>query len=473
MKKIITLLFAFNLIGYSQTKTVEIPTEKRIIEYQFSENGKSYIQLGKVLEMVGTPQEKNLLEFDMDLNKVAEYDLSKIVSNVEGFVSNNGNVKGFYKQGITSFSAYTSYFFNDNKYEDTKDKNPIKEIINIINSENYQVFFGSTENRRNKKIISGEEYSTLAFYRVNNKNFDKKLIKIDFPKQSFMNSKLSYQYVTHTDDKMFFILNELQNDNQKNVCTLVSYDYDGKLIDNIPFVIELENKNFFSPTTNYQKGNRIEVAQGGVLKMLPTDSAFIQIKVDTENNCFYTYGILNTSSERRGGLQKGYFINKFDFSGKMIWKIEQVNRSKKDTQKNFVMDIGHYFTFIDKNQIGYACKKFGTDFTDFLYIDKNSGNVVNQKSIKTSGSTAPFIKISRTSSYESLKNSKLFIDDAKQNKNVRLDTPTIFAIISNSEVEKYINANPESRFTTNISPTGIYIIEERLKENKYNLLKFN
>lgn len=472
MKKIIIAILAFTSMGYSQSKSIEIPTDKRIIEYKFAENGNIFIQLGTIFEMVGTPQNKNLLGYNSDLTKTQDYDLSKVVSNIEGSVSNNGKIQGFYKQGATVFSAYTSYFFGNSKENELKIKNPIKEVINIINSDTYQVFFGSTENRKDRKILKGEEFSNLHFFRVNSTSLETKLIKIDFPKEAFLEGKFYYQYVGHTDAKMYFVLNVIQNDNQKNICTLVSYDYDGKLVDKTNFTMTLTGTNYFSASSNYQKGNRIEVAKGGVLTNEPTGSAYIQIKVDAENNCFYSYGLLEDGFKKRS-LSKGFFIYKYDFAGNLIWKIEKENRAKKDTQKNYNTDIDHYFTFLNNNQIGYSCKKFNTDSTDFFSIDAKSGEIKKETSIKLFGTREPFIKISRTSSYKSLENSIFYIDDKKHSKNVRMDTPTVFATTLSQELDTYINSNPKSSFTTNICPNGIFLIEEKLEQNMYKLLKFN
>ncbi len=478
MKKNLLVLLFISIFHFSfaQSKVVELLPNKQLLEYRFLENDGVFFQFGKIAELLTNPLDKRMLLYSPQLEKVNDYDLTKIGSKLEGITTPTGKLSGFYrKKGYEISDVNSHYFKSSGEQTIIEAKNNIgslEEVIKVFNTDTYQIYFGKQKKRKFKSIIAGTEYNDLYFYRTDVKTGATKLVKIDFPTQSFPNAKMFYQYQSHTNDKVFFILNELHNEKKKNVCNLVSFNYDGKLIDNVSFTMELQSDLTYSQYSNGSNENWIfEGFKNNSIVKKPTDGAVLKLMISPDQKSFYAYGLLNIKLEKyKYDVEDGFYMYKFDFNGNLLWKIEKSQRSKEEVQKNYYVGEPFQLMFLNNNTLGFWCKHFFSDDTVFYKINPEKGEVIESKTNTILGSRD--LEFLRKKGLAGLEESKLYIANKYSDK-IRMDMNTIYALNFNPAVEKYISNKEGVKFVGHLFENGIYLIEENLKETKYQLLKFD
>lgn len=481
----LAVLFLFNSV-LSQTKEVQITTDKLLQEYKFTDNGLVYFLCGNMHSSMKTTANKIISVYDADLNKQSEITLPSLKDiNVRVITSPSGNFLGFNERNTFEYSELDSYdydsdYFLNNYFDNSKDykllaernsEGPLKDIIKRFYTDDYQIYFGKLKLINSRKKFKGEEFSELYFYRTDIKTLKTKLIKIDFPTESFPNAKMYYQYQSHTNEKVFFILNELVDEGKKNVCNLVSFDYEGKLIDKIPFTMELESKEFLEANalSLYNVENRALSNKNGTMASDKTDGTSVSVKLDPDGKSFYSYGYSCDENPRKGKLSTGYYIYKYDFNGTILWKLEKKINEKEHSSKHAdFKGVTDNLVLINDNKIAFWNQRNYTKNTEFYIIDAATGKVLDTKTSEITKNDD--LKLSRHKSFTGLK-SNLAVD--KLSKKVRLDMNTIFAYNFSPEVKKYINSLQEGKFVGYLNKNGIYLILENDKEDNYKLLKFN
>lgn len=479
MKTTLTFLFlliAFNL-GFSQSKEIQLTSDKKLLEYSFFDNGSVYLLTGKIPKFSPVASEKKLLLYTSDLDKKSDIDLTTISKNVNAIFTPSGNLLGFNQMdGLEKRDdkITDSYYSTSKDYTLVKSKDskgPIKTLLRKFYTDDYQIYYGKIININENKKKRGEDYANLYFYRMDVKNFKGKLVKINFPTQSFPNSKMFYQYQSHTNEKVFFILNELLDEGKKNVCNLVSFDYDGKLIDQIPFTLELENKgsfshsNVFGSTTDENYVWELPNGRDATFQQRTIDGTTVKVKIDPSGQSFYTYGYARDNNEKRS-LITSYYIYKYDFSGKNLWKIEtRMDPKKYDSDYDINNGTDDNLVFINNNRIAFWNRENYTKDTEFSIIDASNGQVVQTKNIELIGN--------RNTQYPQIFGLLSNLELRNIPKKIKLDMNTIFAMNFSAEVEKYVISRPSSKFVARLNEKGIYLLEENNKEDTYKLLKFD
>lgn len=467
--KMTNVLFCllFWTYSFSQIKEIELTNEKQLMEYSLLINGDFYFQFGEYKPLMTVPFKKNYKIFTSELVEKPNIDLSDLSLNVYSIITPSSRLIGYEKQTNGLGGNRDNYFIqNNNKFRKVNSKDgegPLKTVLKKIYSEKYQVFFGKIERIKDKSKMAGTEYNDLYFYRTDLKNFSTKLIRINLPLDSFKNSKMFYQYQSHTEDKIYFITNELVNNKTKNICNLISFDYDGKLIDKIPFEFETSQKreilysNSSSPENYITKFDRY-----GNIVAYSTDGASVKTVINGDS--FYSYGkFLNKEDDKIG-----FYIFKYDLKGNLIWKLEDIIFEKIDKKKSvFYQHDRNDLIFLKNNRIGFWEKTSITLDTDFFIIDAESGKKLETKRTEVLGSNDFEFNYSKT--FNGLK-SNLFIGG--QNENIRLDMHTIFAINFFPEIGKFVNSKKGYKYETFINENGIYLLEENSKERNYKMYQF-
>lgn len=189
------------------------------------------------------------------------------------------------------------------------------------------------------------------------------------------------------------------------------------------------------------------------------------MKLDTDGKSFYVFGDYFSKNE----INSGYFIYKYDLTGKELWKIINDDYSKKNIGKNPYGTSGFNLFIKNNEKLGFWSKKYNTDERTLLEIDKQNGVILQTKTAKQNGYEDLYPSPQNASG---LINSKMYFENKKSVK-VAIDENTMYGINYNSEMENYIlNAKKGSRFETYLSDKGIFVFEQNNKEKYFKVLKF-
>ncbi len=480
MKNTIVCLSLFTVsLLHSQSKVVDFQTEKTLIEHAYLANGGVYLQFGNLTDRSGTTEGKNMIVLSENLEKKLDYDFSDNTVFSKALLTPTGKINGFYKYTSQPNEREEEFKNSDIYYLSATDKKKydvtnnavgfgdLKEIIRGISTDSYQIYIGKKIRRKDNDIKNGTDYKGLMLYRKDLKSGESKMAPLTFPTQEYPDGIVYYQYQYHTNEKVFYTLNKLQDDDKKNVCRLVSFDYNGKMIDNIPFTLELPDKTHFIKS-HYDSESKYEgYNNNNVPSVFVNEAATVDVKIAPDGKSFYTYGIYMS----KRAVVFGYYIYKYDFTGKELWHLVNNNVNEKDKQKYSPKTKEFDLFFKNNKTIGFWCHKAKADERTLFEIDSDKGTILQTRIGKITGDERgtfddqynPF----------GLPNSLTYIEN-KTNTKVSLDENTIYAVGYNSQVEKYVeNAKKGTRFETYMCENGIYMIEYNKKENHYSVLKFD
>lgn len=453
-------LLLFVNFGFSQSKAIEFKHEdKELISYRFLSNGGMYLQFGKLYSMAySPPKDKELVMVSSNL-ETELLDMPDIKLGLRAIISPTDKLLGFYKQAGSTFSHDDIYLFPKNYkiIDGKKIPGPLKDTLKTLYSDDYIVSIGKEKKWSDKSFIKGEEYQNLLFYRHNIKTFETKLININFPTDSFPNNKMFYQVVYNDNNKIYFVLNELNEEHTKNNCVLVSYDYDGKLIDNVPFSIDISGKYLYH--FNYNSQTEVFMLKGNDMRNVPTDGSSVKCVISPDGQSFYNYGTYGDKKK-----SSGFFVHKYDFKGNLLWKINKNSTNDKDPESRvFDLDL----QFIANKNLAFMASIDGK--LAFYKINEADGTIIDEKRGPYDFQKTEFnwkIKKIGTGLKE-----RMYLKDF--NDKIAMNQATIFAILYNPGVAAYLKNKKGSKFVTRLYPDGIYILEENRDDSKYNFLKFN
>jgi len=454
----------------AQTKTVEIPLENPVTDYRFPEQGGVYLQFGKARPSpMAASSNKKAFVYDQGLDLKQDYDLTAITFGLDAIILPDGKLAGFYKIVSRDAAGHEGLYLTakDKEYNSISGKDsqgPLKEVFTKINTDKYQVDFGMKIRRNASNALAGSDASDVYLYRTEIATRQSKLIKIEFPVDQFMLGLKSFQYHSHDNEKVFFLLNKIAEDGSC-AATLASFDYDGRLIDNIPFNITLANNQRMMPM-NRSRHYVYTVTKGGINRQAAVDASVINSKFDATHSKFYVYGIFGADANDMNSAT-GYYIYAYDLQGHLLWKKEAVLAGTDKKKGSFAARDWFALHNLPGGKIAFWCQKFHDDPTFFYIINGQTGQIEKEKMNQLSGVDQD--NFHKGSNVIGMANSSVFI--GKDDKTL-VDMPAAFAYSMLPDAEKQINGRSGSKFAAGITPKGLYIIEENEKEKKCMLRRF-
>lgn len=223
-----------------------------------------------------------------------------------------------------------------------------KSLLSVFCDDEY-LYLLATENNNEKShnkqaterlILNRFKSSTLAYSRV----------LVAAPAVSAGESTIFWNYVGNIENEIYLVSKEINLEDALNVYRIAAINSDGKLIRETKINHRLANYKFqraawdllvnrsiFSnlDVNVYEDASGTSIANptslpqsnmGSYTWQLPEMryGSFGLIQFDNYNKCFYIYGLSGPKAyQRLAAKYEGFYVNKFDMSGKQVWAIEQ------------------------------------------------------------------------------------------------------------------------------------------------------
>ena len=454
----------------AQTTIVEEKYEKNnypIEHFILSNSNQFVISKGdKMGGLVKANEIRSMITFDSDGSKKVLFENKKIIATMLS-VSNDALLVTDISSGI--FNSKTSYLIDDKYIEiskaDVKDVRSFNsgngyftkknEFYLKNKKDNFEIDFVKDELFLSVKDISTRKKNTYKLEKPSLNNF----IGPNFIKSK---EKFRFNFSVNQDETVDLDGKSISKDYTNTILYKTRFTSDGKKVKESVYNLKIPS-HVFLYSRNY----------GGELTFGGYDNKFLHFADDLSVNNYiedfetgdiYIYGLygdelgnLNTSAN-----PKGYYVFKFDKSGKKIW--ESINNiADSDFNKNHVMTT----VFVDlmqlNNNLCFTIRVNGLkDFFNYSIISSSSGEVTKSQILEFNETFAHL---------DDTNNNSFNINSSFKNlnelKNKKFDFNSIVAFNSNSNFADYIKkikSRNDLKFYSSFSSKGIWLYESDEKE---------
>ncbi|MGC4040898.1 MAG: hypothetical protein QM710_09000 [Flavobacterium sp.] len=318
-------------------------------------------------------------------------------------------------------------------------------------------------NQQNKDNIDYQK-DNLNLSVVDFTNKKRKSYKLEKPNIARLTSgsfvqpdkKLGLNYRINDDDSFDFITKSIVSDYSKTTLYKTTYSLsDGKISSDIGYELNLSGKYFIY--SNNGAGFTDTPANNS--QPYFDDDLFINNYITDKNNGdIYVYGLYSDkpAALNKEVIPRGYYVFKFDKTGKKIW--ESINKiDDKDLNgKHYMYYTSTGLYFINDKLCFYAFVNEHDEYLDYGLLDKNNGNQVKASKIvfheyeSRIGVGSDFFKLD----YE--------YKDIKELKNKKFNIMGIIAYQLNDKFANYVKsvkAKNETHFMTTFNEAGLFVVE--------------
>ena len=452
MKKILLLTFGLvSLVTTAQKTIVEEKFEKDNVPLSYNflqKSNKLVIQKGKHVGVSTNREVHSLNSYDANGNKQALLN-DGVLMNV--------SFSTFYNSFIASEYAAMKWSTDFKVYHEN-------QVSNLINKEERTSLFNkdysfSVVNTKGKSDIDMDKEDVfLQKYSFK----DKKSVKIKLEKPSLNSiNKAEYYKLKEINYKRIFrkdyfefVTKIIKKDCKSATIFRTLYNYDGKIIKKMELQVSIDNP---FTLTNNGGGNLKYVSQGNITVTMFDDQLSINnFIIDQQTDDIYLYGLYGKKGkESLNSDLTGYYVIKFDSSGKQIW---QQSHDITDKQLNSFGNAGNLFvsSFLKNDKLNFII--YSEKYDEFLFY--KDLNLSNGNEIKGNKITYKEDKV-----YTMMTGTRDFIlsfykiDKTK----IRFDAFAIVYFDSNKKFKSYIDsiASSEKKIYLNTlsSKEGIWLIE--------------
>ena len=461
----------------AQTTIVEDTYQKdnKPVAYDYlSKNHKIVIYKGKKIGgMVAGSQTNSIYSYDLSGTKTTILENEKLYqcgfSNSEKTLRVFDISDGIFKTSqkylvdgkftkpviIDQSNAYRRYF---PYYDNFTDKNEIK----LTNQYNKTDIDFANDNLN----LSVVDISTRK-----NKNF-----KLDKPNTARLLSgglvkpaeKLGLKYRFNNDESFDFITKSIASDYSKTTLYKTTYSLlDGKVSSDIPFELSLTG-NYFIYSNN--DGGYTDTPANRGQPFFDDDLSINNYITDQSTGDVYVYGLY---SDKPAALNKevspkGYYVFKFDKTGKKLWESVNKIEDKDLNGKHYMYYTSTDLSILNDKLCFYAFVNENSEYLDYGMLDKNSGSQVKANKIvfheyeSRTGTGSDFFKLD----YE--------YKNIKELKNKKFNLKGIIAYELNDKFSNYVKnvkIKGETHFLTLFTDIGLMVVETD-NDNYYKVTHF-
>lgn len=301
-------------------------------------------------------------------------------------------------------------------------------------------------------------------FKLQKPNLDR-LIGPDFIKPK---ENLGVNFKVNFDESIDLITKSISKDYSKTILYKTRLSNDGKVVNEVAFELSIPNYFFI-----YSRNNGGEIGTSNN----PNSSRFIftddlsinNYWTDSKTGDIYIYGLFSDESSKLNSLVNalGYYIFKFDKSGKKIWQsINKINDS--DFNHNHYM-MEFYLEFAELcNNVCLNIRIDDAKFNGFAITDKLTGSV---------SKFTPLNFIKPNSSVILTKHNRYRFNSSFKNfKKKEFNFNSVIAYNSNPKFSAYINNFPFDKdvtFYSFFSDKGIWLFELSQDDKHQKLTLFS
>lgn len=347
MKKIYCLLvasFVFTGIAEAQDKIERIKLERNVelLESVDLGEGGLLIKTGK-----NYPNSKKLdwkiRYYSPELDLVYEVPIEKtqinkgfgnpIVAAPDGAYVYHFEYKG-YNTTIGAKKQHVTQINKEGKVKTYEVEN-IKELghIKMGFCDNTYLYFLATENgdENHPRKKSAEK---LLLNKVKHSDLSSGQVALNLPELGDAGEATFWTYAGHEEGQVFLASKTIQIEEGKYSYRLLTLDPDGNVIRDVTLDFSLADKHI-RPSNNVKvfKGNS-HASNDDFYAAVNSSSSFAQmearigafggIKVNPKTNSIHVYGLYGSKPFKSlGSLNEGFFLHKYDFEGKLLWKVQE------------------------------------------------------------------------------------------------------------------------------------------------------
>jgi hypothetical protein len=449
----------------AQTTIVEekFDKENKIIGHSLlSKSNVIVLSKGKKMGGLVVGNETNsVYSYDCEGNKKVVFSDQKMWSPMYSD-SENAILTTDISSGI--FSAKTKYLINGKYIElsksDMKDINYVFGTKPLFTSK----YAFNLVNQNNNKDINLEKDDIFFLVKdiFNNKKQTYKIIKPNLNTligPNFIKPKedLGYALVVNYDETTDLVTKSISKDYTNSILYKTRLSNQGKIMNEVVFDIKVPNQVLL-----YSRNNGGKYTFGG------NNNKFLHFKddlsinnyiEDVKNGDIFIYGLYGDELGKLNDQAnpKGYYVFKFDKSGKKIWesinKIEDNDFNKAHTMTTIFIDLIEL-----NNNVCLTIRVNGLgDFFNYNLIDKVSGNSIKKENLDFNET---FAHLDNTNS--NVYNINSNFKNSKDFRNKKFNFYSIVALNSNPKIQEYIK-NTKSKsslfFDSQFSDKGIWLFE--------------
>ncbi|MFV5684957.1 hypothetical protein ACM55I_05885 [Flavobacterium sp. GB2R13] len=477
-------LFYFVLLSSiymnAQTTIVEEKFEKDNIPMRYHYlpiSDKIVIEKGAYASMSINRRISNISSYDSNGKKEILADNFETAGSIFSITENTFKLVDF-----TKFSGAKTY-----KYVVNGKQTPTLNFSDDEEDRNYHNFKGSIFNHNytfgnqffNDKyeldIVDEKDKNKVVYEKdelylkiLNLFSKDKKIIPIQKPD---INRLLGEESVK-PEESLGFVANLIDNDKFEIITKSISKDYkstilfrtfyntDGKKIDEKNYSISLPLDYLI-----YSNTGKVCIGRSRTNEMarFKSDMGINDLLEDKKTGDVYIYGLFGNKAEKLNDMNtpSGYYVFKFDKTGKKIWEsINKIDDVKEFNHKFYLVGLFSKFSMYNDNLLFQTGTDNTFDYVHYGLLDKNTGKILNKNKISYKEDKIYTLKGDYRAFFLS------FYEYEGYKKKV-FDNDGLIAIDTNKKVADYlknIDSKKKLFFNTIISEKGIWLLESDNEE---------
>ncbi|ESU24649.1 hypothetical protein FEDK69T_05720 [Flavobacterium enshiense DK69] len=482
MKKnilIFSLLTGFGLSA--QTTIIEDKFEKDNVplsyDFLYSKN-KFVIEKGKHVALSTNRMVTSLNTYDSNGNK------EELVSNAELMnvkFSESGNIFSAVDYAPMSYQGNTYKYFVDKKFLSkisTSEKTRFNriDVMEYDFNDLYEIGLSNEKGKEKINIEKNDIYLELTEITTKKKH---KRIKLEKPDIERLKGK---DLIKPTEDLGFYV-RPLNNETFEIVTKSISkdyktttiyrtiYDFEGKKINDVSYTVTLNN--FFHIYSNVGLSKFKDGKFDKTLQIFSNDLGINNFTVDSETGDVYVFGLLGKKAKELNDYNQpgGYYVFKFDKTGKKIWQSENEIIDKEEFNDKVHLTRISNGLRLEKNRVMFTVASgYHNNYVHYAFLDANTGQIIkaNKVSLKVKE------KVNLMSGNRDFIQS-FYTNDQVKVKGKMFDPNGLIAYETNENFKKYINSlNSDTKkyFGTTFGNNGSIWLVETDNETYYKLNYF-
>ncbi len=356
------------------------------------------------------------------------------------------------------------------KYNDKPIESDLNEDTFLVNNYAYTIGPKAKGYKLSKKLNKSKPI-VWHIYRVNLETLEDKLLTFTPKPMEGKEYRNGYTLLKVEEDRFYLLgKNYLPSNDEKKPTQqefiLLSYGFDGKLIEEKTFVVDIDNENFYFAFAGLPNGYTSGTAGSvsvRVMKSAATGTIFIN---PDDKGAYYVVSLFGARSKKEG---VHLYVAKYLPTGEKLWETQQPFMEKNPGEKELKY-ISATPTFID-GKVNFS--KFNAASpkqkkVEIISINSEDGTLGETKEITNLGSYFERAPTWHQTLYGNT------IKDELSDK-VILDGATLISYYFNPQMKEFLKGSQPEEDTfyyTNIVPGGdTYVLEACYKNRTYRLLK--